>query len=98
MVIGQSYESPFKHDGYNEPLTCNRQQKGGGVAITSKKTVVMELHKKTQNDNIQILTAKNSGAVAIYITAVYMKPNAPENDCLISLENHLSDVYLQPDD
>ena len=88
----------FKIDGYNEPLTCNRQQKGGGVGIISKKGVVMEFHKKTQNNNIQILTAKNSGAVAIYLTAVYMKPNPPVNDSLIALENHLSDIYLQPDD
>ena len=88
----------FKIDGYNEPLTCNRQQNGGGVAIISMKGVVMELHKKTQNKNIQILTAKNSGAVAIYVTVVYMKPNAPVNDYLIALENHLSDIYLQPDD
>ena len=27
-----------------------------------------------------------------------MKPNAPVNDSLIALENHLSDIYLQPDD
>ena len=47
---------------------------------------------------MQILTAKNSGAVAIYITAVDMKPNAPVNDSLIALENHLGDIYLQPDD
>ena len=53
--------------------------------------------KKTQSNNIQILTAKNTGAVAIYVTAVYMKPNAPVNDSLIALENHLSDIYLQPD-
>ena len=57
----------------------------------------MELHKKTQSNNIKILTTKNSGAVAIYVTAVYMKPNAPINDSLIALENHLSDIYLQPD-
>ena len=30
--------------------------------------------------------------------AVYMKLNAPVNDSLIVLENHLSDIYLQPDD
>ena len=54
--------------------------------------------QKTQNNNIQTLTAKNSGAVAIYVTAVYMKPNAPVNGSLIALENHLSDIYLQPDD
>ena len=58
----------------------------------------MELHKKTQNDNIQILRTKNSGAVAMFLTSVYMKPNAPGNDSLIALENHLSDIYLQPDD
>ena len=27
-----------------------------------------------------------------------MKPNAPVNPSLIALENHLSDIYLQPDD
>ena len=27
-----------------------------------------------------------------------MKPNAPVNDSLIALENHLSDINLQPDD
>ena len=58
----------------------------------------MELPKTTQIDKIQILTAKNSGAVAIYTTAVYMKPSAPVNDSLLALENHLSDLYLQPDD
>ena len=52
--------------------------------------------QKTQNENIRILTAKNSGAVAIYITAVYVKPKAPVIDSLIALENHLSDIYLQP--
>ena len=55
-------------------------------------------HKITQNNNIQILTAKNSGPIAIYITAVYMKPNVPENDSLIALGSHPSDIYLQPDD
>ena len=45
-----------------------------------------------------MLTAANSGAIAIYITAVYMTPNAPLNHSLIALENHLSDIYLQPDD
>ena len=64
----------------------------GGVAIISKKGAVMELHKITQNNNIQILTAKNSGAIAIYITTVYMKPNVPENDSLIALGNHPSDI------
>ena len=54
--------------------------------------------QKTQNTNIQILTAKNSGVIAIYITAVYMKPNAPVNDSMIALENHLSDIFLQTDD
>ena len=82
----------FKIDGYNEPLACNRQQKGGGVAIISKKGVVMELHKKTQNNKIQILTAQNSGVVAMYTTAVYMKPDDPVNDSLIALENRLSDI------
>ena len=72
--------------------------KRGGKAIISEKGVVIELHKKTQNNNIQISTAKNSGAVAIYVTAVYMKPDAPVNDSLIALENHLSHIYLQPDD
>ena len=57
--------------------------KGDGFAIISKKGVVTELHKKTQNNNIQFLTAKNSRAVAIYVTAVYMKPNAPVNDSSI---------------
>ena len=27
-----------------------------------------------------------------------MKPNAPVNDSLITLENHVSDILLQPDD
>ena len=27
-----------------------------------------------------------------------MKPNAPVNDSFIALENHLSDIYLQPND
>ena len=27
-----------------------------------------------------------------------MKPKAPVNDSLIALENHLSDIYVQPDD
>ena len=86
----------FKIDGYIESLTCKYQQKGDDVAIISKKGVVMELHKK--NNKIQVLKAKNSGAVAIYITAVYMKPNVPVNNSLIALENHLSEIYLQPDD
>ena len=58
----------FKIDGYKELLTCNQQQKGGGVAIISKKGVLMEQNKKHKNNKIQILTAKNSEAAAIYIT------------------------------
>ena len=87
----------FKNDGYNEPLTCNRQKKGG-CCYYFKEGSSDGTAQKTQNNNKQILTTKNSGAVAIYITAVYMKSNAPVNDSLIALENQPIDVYLQPDD
>ena len=62
----------FKTDGCKEQLTCNFHQKRGGVPIISKKKVVTGLHKKTQINNIQVSTAKVSGAVAIYVMAAYM--------------------------
>ena len=57
----------FNTDGCNEQLTCNVHQKRGGVPIISKKKVVTGLHKKTQINNIQVSTAKVSGAVATYV-------------------------------
>ena len=48
--------------------------------------------KKTQSNNMKF-QLQVSGAAAIYVTAVNMKPNAHPNDSLIALENHLSDIY-----
>ena len=48
---------------------------------------------KKQNINIKILTAKDTGAVSIYVTTVCMKPKAPS---LVTPESHLNDIYLQP--
>ena len=53
--------------------------------------------QKTQNNYIQILTAKNSGAIAIYITAVYMRLNAPwlrsKTILVISTYNQMTKIF-----
>ena len=75
-------------------LTCSRQQKWNCCFFKRNS----DGRTAQKNHKIQILGAKKSGANAIYITAVYIKPKAHVNDSLIKLETHLSDIYLQPDD
>ena len=65
------------------------------MSLLSQKNQSGRMCAKKQNNNIKILTAKDLGAVSIYVTTVCMKPKAPS---LIAPESHLNNIYLQPNE
>ena len=80
----------YKLDGFNSPIMCNRDRRGGGVSVSVKDGLTFKTF-------LQILTLQiqTNPKDILNITALYKPPQMPHNMFLNKLTDHLTSVgYL----
>ena len=83
----------YNLNGYGKMLRCDRETRGGGVALYVGNKYESNEVKKTTNKHVQVLTTQlHSEKQRIYVTVLYKAPNYAIDNFVEVLDTHFTDL------